>query len=62
MKRSAEMMGASSDQHFLARGEMLRARLVQALQTVHQRNEIHITARELKAAISYILFGLHTCE
>ncbi len=62
MKRSADMMGASSDPAILADGARLRERLTEALQTVHQRNEIHITARELKAAISYILFGLNTCE
>ncbi|WP_352829240.1 NERD domain-containing protein [Mesorhizobium sp. M0159] len=62
MKSSADMMGASSDPSILAEGNRLRARLTDALQTVHQRNEIHITARELKAAISYILFGLNACE
>ena len=62
MKRSADMMGASSDPAVLAEGARLRERLTEALQTVHQRNEIHITARELKAAISYILFGLDDCE
>jgi hypothetical protein len=62
MKRSAEMMGATNDSHVRARGKLLRSRLVTALQTVHQRNEIHITARELKGAISYILFGLNSCE
>ncbi|MGY3532176.1 protein kinase domain-containing protein [Bradyrhizobium sp. USDA 4452] len=62
MKGSADMMGASDDRDVRARGNRLRSRLVDALQTVHQRNEIHITARELKAAISYILFGLYACE
>jgi serine/threonine protein kinase len=62
MKRSADMMGASGDPGVLADGNRLRARLTDALQTVHQRNEIHITARELKAAISYILFGILACE
>jgi serine/threonine protein kinase len=62
MKRSADMMGASADAATLADGARLRHRLTEALQTVHQRNEIHITARELKAAISYILFGLNACE
>ncbi|MGJ5043079.1 NERD domain-containing protein kinase family protein [Bradyrhizobium sp. HKCCYLRH1062] len=62
MKRSAEMMGAKDDREIRARGDRLRSRLVDALQTVHQRNEIHITARELKATISYILFGLYACE
>lgn len=62
MKRSADMMGASADPAVMAEGARLRERLTEALQTVHQRNEIHITARELKAAISYILFGLDHCE
>jgi serine/threonine protein kinase len=62
MKRSADMMGASNNPSILAEGARLRARLTDALQTVHQRNEIHITARELKAAISYILFGLLFCK
>ena len=62
MKRSADMMGASVDPAVLAEGARLRERLTEALQTVHQRNEIHITARELKAAISYVLFGLDDCE
>jgi hypothetical protein len=62
MKRSAEMMGASADPSVLAEGNRMRARLTDALQTVHQRNETHITARELKATISYILFGLQACE
>lgn len=62
MRRSADMMGASADPAVLADGARLRERLTEALQTVHQRNEIHITARELKAAVSYVLFGLHDCE
>ncbi len=62
MRRSADMMGASSDPAVLAEGVWVRRRLTEALQTVHQRNEIHITARELKAAISYILFGLDCCD
>ena len=62
MKRSAEMMGASTDPHVLAQGALLRRRLIEGLQAVHQRNEVHVTARELKAALSYILFGLYDCE
>lgn len=56
------MMGASDDAHVRARGNLLRGRLTDALQAVHLRNEVHVTARELKAAISYVLFGLHACE
>ena len=36
-------------------------RLVGALQAVHLRGEVHITARELRAALVYILFGVHSC-
>lgn len=43
------------------KGEIIRKRLYSALQAVHQRGEIHITARELRAAISYIFFGIHYC-
>lgn len=32
-----------------------------ALQACHQRGEVHITARELRATISYVFFGIHTC-
>jgi len=39
----------------------LRYRLTDALQACHQRGEIHITARELRAALSYIFFGVHDC-
>jgi hypothetical protein len=46
----------------LQKGSLLRLRLTAALQAVHQRNDTHITARELKAALSYILFGIHYCE
>jgi serine/threonine protein kinase len=62
MRRSADMLGASANPAVLARGVLFRRRLASALQAVHQRNEVHITARELKAAISYILFGLYSCE
>jgi len=42
-------------------GPHVRARLTDALQACHQRGETHITARELRAALSYILFGVHDC-
>lgn len=62
VRASAEMMGASHDANVLAVGTLLRGRLIEALQAVHQRDEVHITARELKAALSYILFGIYACE
>ncbi len=43
-------------------GQRLRERLAEALQAVHQRAEVHITARELRATLSYILFGIHYCS
>ena len=39
-----------------------RERLVGALQAVHLRGETHITVRELRAALVYILFGIHFCQ
>ena len=38
-----------------------RQRLFDALQAVHLRGEKHITVRELRAALVYILFGIHYC-
>jgi serine/threonine protein kinase len=40
----------------------VRTRLYEALQAVHQRGEVHITARELRATLSYILFGVYYCS
>ena len=39
-----------------------RQRLFEALQAVHLRGETHITVRELRAALVYILFGVHLCR
>lgn len=38
-----------------------RERLFAAIQAVHLRGETHITVRELRAALVYILFGVHHC-
>ena len=38
------------------------ATAVESLQAVHLRGETHITVRELRAALVYILFGVHFCE
>lgn len=43
-------------------GERLRTRLADVFQAAHMRGEIHITARELRAALVFIFFGLHDCE
>lgn len=37
-------------------------RLFDALQAVHLRGETHITIRELRGALVYILFGIHFCD
>ena len=39
-----------------------RARLFEALQAVHLRGEVQITVRELRAALVYVLFGVHFCS
>lgn len=39
----------------------IREQLYAAFQAVHQRGEIHITARELRSALSYIIFGIDHC-
>ena len=39
-----------------------RQRLFEVLQAVHLRGETHITVRELRAALVYILFGVHFCH
>ena len=39
-----------------------RQRLFEALQAVHLRGETHITIRELRAALIYVLFGMHYCS
>ncbi len=42
--------------------QQARQRLFKALQAVHVRGETHITVRELRAALVYILFGIHYCD
>ena len=39
-----------------------RERLFHALQAVHLRGETHVTVRELRAALVYVLFGVHYCD
>ena len=39
-----------------------RKRLFELLQAVHLRGETHITVRELRATLVYILFGMHRCN
>lgn len=39
-----------------------RQRLLETLQAVHLRGETHITMRELRSTLVYILFGTHFCD
>jgi len=43
-------------------GPVVRARLSRALQAVHLRGELHVTARELRGTLAYVLFGIHSCR
>lgn len=43
------------------RGRRIRERLTEALQLVHQKGDTHITVRELRGVLSYILFGTMSC-
>lgn len=42
-------------------GSRVRTRFADALQACHLRGEIHITARELRAAVVFTFFGVHEC-
>jgi len=62
--RAARMFGPDplptlAEKHVRSRA---RQRLFEALQAVHLRGETHITVRELRAALVYMLFGVHFCE
>lgn len=41
---------------------LFKSRLYKAIQAVHQKGDIHITTRELKAALCYIIFGVYYCN
>jgi hypothetical protein len=40
----------------------VRSRVGDALQACHLRGEVHITARELRAALVFTFFGVHECS
>lgn len=58
---NAHRLLAASDTPQGHLGQRLRSRLSDALQAVHQRGQIHITTRELRGVLSYVLFGVNTC-
>lgn len=57
--RAMRRFGPQAPQEERARA---RQRLFEMLQAVHLRGETHITVRELRAALVYILFGVHFCS
>ena len=59
---TAHRLLAESDTEEGKRGERLRQRLAEALQAVHQRGNVHVTARELRGTLSYMLFGVRFCS
>ena len=62
--RAARVFGPNNMLALAEPGLRVRARqrLFEALQAVHLRAETHITMRELRAAMVYILFGIHFCD
>jgi hypothetical protein len=48
--------------HDETEGQIARTRLAHALQAVHLRGEVHITAREIRGTLAYIFFGTNDCE
>ena len=59
VRRAMQRFGPQAPQDERARA---RQRLFEMLQAVHLRGETHITVRELRAALVYILFGVHFCS
>ena len=59
--RASRRFGPGTLSNETVRGRA-RERLFEALQAVHLRGETHITIRELRAALVYILFGMHYCS
>ncbi len=62
--QTGQLLGPTTFPALTAENVRLRARerLVEALQAVHLRGEAHITMRELRAALVYILFNIHFCD
>ena len=59
--RAARLFAPHGDADETVRGRA-RKRLFEALQAVHLRGETHVTVRELRAALVYVLFGAHFCS
>ena len=59
--RASRLFGPDGLAEDTVRGRA-RRRLFESLQAVHLRGEAHITIRELRSALVYILFGVHLCR
>ena len=64
IRRAARMFGPEGLPGMMSkeRRDRARQRLFEMFQAVHLRGETHITVRELRAALVYILFGVHLCR
>ena len=60
--RATRVFGPSGLSEDDGQREHARQRLFEALQAVHFRGETHITVRELRAALVYVLFGTDYCS
>lgn len=59
---NAHRLLASDGSEWDRLGATIRHRISEALQAVHQRGQVHITTRELRGALSYVLFGVTSCK
>ena len=64
VRRAMRLFGPEGLQGVSQEKERTRARqrLFEALQAVYLRGETHITVRELRASLVYVLFGTHYCS
>ena len=64
VRRAMPLFGPDglSDSNLKERRTRAQQRLKEMLQAVHFRGETHITVRELRAALVYVLFGVHFCH
>ncbi len=64
VRRAMRLFGPKGLPGIAPQDQRDRARqcLFEMLQAVHLRGETHITVRELRAALVYILFGVHFCS
>ncbi len=62
VRRATRLFGPSGLPRIADERDRARQRLFEMLQAIHLRGETHITVRELRAALVYILFGVHFCS